>query len=86
MKLKSTIDTKRLDKILKEKGFLEEDKSADFVIFEPKSAPTRGHRKKVFSGLEVDKLKRMKRDGMSNRSIAKEMNVSEKTIRNYLKS
>lgn len=45
----------------------------------------RGHRHKMFNSDEIDKIKIMCANGMSNRQIAKKMKCSETTIRNYRK-
>ncbi len=45
-----------------------------------------GGRKKIFNQEQIDKIHRMKVDKLSNCQIAKIMGVSEKTIRNYLKT
>lgn len=45
----------------------------------------RGHRKKMFSSIEVQNIKDLKLKGFSNCKIAEIYHCSEKTIRNYLK-
>lgn len=44
-----------------------------------------GHRHKIFNDDEVEKIKKMCTNGISNRQIAKQMKCSETTIRNYRK-
>lgn len=44
-----------------------------------------GKRKKIFNEKDIEEIKRLKKEGISNRRIAKIMKCSETTIRNYLK-
>lgn len=64
-------------------------KSAENVVNSTKSAFKpfiRGHRKKLFTEKEIEKMKNLKSQGTSNRRIAKIFSCDEKTIRNYLHS
>lgn len=43
-----------------------------------------GHRHKMFSNKDIENIKNLKKQGISNRKIAKIYHCDEKTIRNYL--
>lgn len=42
-------------------------------------------KKRLFNNSQIEKIKELREKGLSYREIAKEMNCSEGTIRNYLK-
>lgn len=68
------------------KNIFEPIKEADKELNNTKSEFKQGHRKKMFSDAEVEKIKDLHTKGMSKNKIAKMYGCSEKTIRNYLKS
>lgn len=43
-----------------------------------------GHRHKIFTNQDIENIKDLKKQGLSNRKIAKIYHCDEKTIRNYL--
>lgn len=61
------------------KGFF---KNSDKVENMTKSEP---RKPKMFGSADVEKMKKLKKEGYSNVKVAKMMKCSEKTVRNYLK-
>lgn len=59
---------------------------SDLVKNPTKSEFKQGHRHKMFNEKQIQEIKKLKSQGVSNVKIASMYNCSEKTIRNYLKN
>ncbi len=68
------------------KPIIEHKKISDKQVNKIKSEFKQGHRKRMFTDEDVEKIKELYATGVSKNKMAKRYGCSEKTIRNYLKN